>query len=484
MFLLKISRPDPARYHRHTFQHPAGAARLSIRPVDLAQRVAFGARVPPGASSAALQRLLATMDRVGGSRGTSARAVARGVGGGGGKDNPCRISPSPNHAALLEFLHGRGGRPGAGTGDGARVVRQLQWNAACSPDADPWFEAMCDDGDSRAAPGNMTGSSLDISGKNNGESALDKARQRQLTQRRRVKDIRGRGRYAPLDPVAATKAMLPSHSPILTNVKRRLPNRSDVGFAGPSPEDVSRKMEEVKREAEWEEASPRIVLLVSGSAVLREEREEGGPGALHPSCRADARLWAGGSIPGVPFAGRDLVTALRAGAGASDASPRAYSVFAPPVDATPSPTHGWRPRPFTDRPPGRVYLVACPLDLRCGDGDGVPCFCTLGLYCLPMPQRAALTGGGERDGTADGGSGGAQKISEVRWRGRGLTRRPFRWTVRGCVHSVLSFQSGLVWLQMNARAKSWLPTTNQAMAGRSIVNQQTINVLLGVLFVF
>ena len=31
---------------------------------------------------------------------------------------------------------------------------------------------------------------------------------------------------------------------------------------------------------------------------------------LHPSCREDVKVWAGGSlIPGLPFAGRDLVAA-------------------------------------------------------------------------------------------------------------------------------------------------------------------------------
>jgi hypothetical protein len=96
--------------------------------------------------------------------------------------------------------------------------------------------------------------------------------------------------------------------------------------------------------------------------------------------------WNGGRIPGVPFAGRDLIDAYKMYARfESEAldksthgmkkskdskksrdkmySPRSYSVFAPPVDAVPSSSSIWKPRPFIDRPPGMVYLLACPLDL-------------------------------------------------------------------------------------------------------------------------
>lgn len=405
---IKVSRPDPDGYKNYTFQHPANAMRLTVRAVDLSHRVAFDSRIPPGADSASLRRMLDEMDRVRGSRSAVGSVIE--VGNRGKKkstDNPCRISPSPNHVAILEFVHGSGrgvvqssqmeGRDG-----GRRVVRQLHWNPACSVDADPWFDGRYDgdgDGDEHNTSATEHGTrnaSLDRSRNNGGAKQSHEGRRGPM--RRKPKSSHGDGRYVPIDPLAATKSAMPDHSPILTNYKRRLPLRSDVGFSNPSPEEVQRKMAEVKREAEWEEASPRIVLLASGFALFGDGDEEADE--LHPSCQSDARLWAGGSLPGVPFAGRDLVSAYRAAAacfegredseskkrrGTDDVmlNPRAYSVFAPPVDATFSASHLWRPRPFADRPPGHVYFLACPLDVRFDEGDVEPLFCTMTLYSLP-----------------------------------------------------------------------------------------------------
>ncbi|KAL7539684.1 hypothetical protein ACHAXR_011103 [Thalassiosira sp. AJA248-18] len=69
-------------------------------------------------------------------------------------------------------------------------------------------------------------------------------------------------------------------------------------------------------------------------------------------------------------------------------NPRSYSVFAPPVDATFSSSHLWRPRPFMDRPPGYVYFLACPLDVRFQAGDVEPFFCTMALYSLPKKNES------------------------------------------------------------------------------------------------
>eukprot|EP00986_Skeletonema_menzelii_P020141 scaffold30341_cov371-Skeletonema_menzelii.AAC.1 len=35
-----------------------------------------------------------------------------------------------------------------------------------------------------------------------------------------------------------------------------------------------------------------------------------------------------------------------------------------------------------DRPPGHVYFLACPLDIRFEDGDTEPLFCTMSLYSI------------------------------------------------------------------------------------------------------
>ena len=81
-------------------------------------------------------------------------------------------------------------------------------------------------------------------------------------------------------------------------------------------------MEEIKKESEWEEASPRIVLLASGFSLFGKNEEVvkndevdmddvAVVDEIHPSCREDIKVWAGGCLVGVPFAGRDLVLAAR-----------------------------------------------------------------------------------------------------------------------------------------------------------------------------
>jgi hypothetical protein len=460
-------------------------------------------------SSASLRDMLDEMDRVRGGRTTmswdaAARAndagERKGGGSAGGRGNPCRISPSPNHLAILELLHGH---PPTSTstagGTRSRVVHQLHWNAACGAEADPWWPCEGSRGGGNvestttAALTTTTNSIRSRTTKVAPDSFVD-------GRRRKTRNDDGRnrrGRYMPIDAYETTRSTLPNHSPILTNVKRRLPSRYDVGFANPSPDDVRTKMDEARREAEWEESSPRIALLGSGFMLfaprdLSCNDDEGGIGTttttttttkekngsssscpppsrsrrhedgrmdadeLHPSCREDVRVWAGGgSIPGVPFAGRDLVHGYRmeriaferaregeeargggrstndrmettenavvaaaregddnnttGGGGGNDVdvewsshriarNPRSYSVFAPPVDSTYSSTHHWRPRPFIDRPPGHVHFLACPLDIRLGDtdDDAEPYFCTMALYALPRNQgRAARRRPGE-----------------------------------------------------------------------------------------
>ena len=409
--------------------------------------------------------MLEQMDRVRGSRSTFTSIIDETCssvisGGNASKrkkssDNPCRISPSPNHMALLEFMfansngrdgiqslvsgqqqqqHGTNGGNSISTVSGnnsSRVVRQLQWNAAVSIDADPWFDGCYNDeedsNDTDSLEQSMKNSSLDRKhSKDSNQSSKSTSRGR----RRKPRSSHGDGRYIPINPLTTTKSMIPSHSPILTNVKRRLPNRADVGFANPTKEEMARKMDEVKKEAEWEESSPRIVLLASGFSLFNNEQKDETSiddntvprrdiDIVHSSCQDDIQLWAGGSIPGIPFAGRDLVMAYNMNAKfhysngilqkdneekeknnnmkdettissemAKDLgrckNPRSYSVFAPPVDATFSSSNNlWRPRPFMDRPPGMLYFLACPLDLQFDVGDVEPLFCTMACYCLP-----------------------------------------------------------------------------------------------------
>ena len=284
--------------------------------------------------------------------------------------NPCRISPSPGGVKVWEFMQkSRNG------------VRQLCWSAGCGIDTDPWFDPL-----------------------DSNNSTTD-------TSNDRCNNFR-RGHYVPLNPYTEL-AKLPSHAPLLTNQKRRLPTRADVGFANPTQQEIEAKMLEVKQECEWQECSPRICLLTGfGVKQKNDSNDDASEEAeLHISCREEMEKWNGGRIPGVPFAGRDLIDAYKMYARfESEAldksthgmkkskdskksrdkmySPRSYSVFAPPVDAVPSSSSIWKPRPFIDRPPGMVYLLACPLDLSCCKNDiEEPLFCTLALYSLPRHDK-------------------------------------------------------------------------------------------------
>ena len=425
---------------------------VTIRYIDLNQRVAFNNTINNNSTSSShqLQCMLDEMDRVRGSRISSVNDAngmmiqqqtndsnSGGGSGGSGKitDNPCRISPSPNHMRILEYMHGifsttTSEHQQGTTASRKRVVRQLQWNAACGVDADPWFDGQyhVDDDDK----GDDKGDDNDNNDTTTNNNYYQYPRRKKPT----TASTHGDGHYIPINPLTTTLSTIPNHSPILTNIKRRLPMRSDVGFSNPPPEEITLKMEEVKKESEWEECSPRIVLLASGFSLFNNKKDNDNSNEddaavvdeIHPSCKKDIQLWAGGCIPGVPFAGRDLVMAARMSAkfeknhikkkedsddsrfsvvkkdddynnhssSNSDINeydvncppPGAFSALAPPVDATFSSSHSlWRPRPFMDRPPGHVYFLACPLDVRFDNGDTEPLFCTMSLYSLSRRRK-------------------------------------------------------------------------------------------------
>ena len=309
----------------------------------------------------------------------------------------------------------------------------MVWGPAASDEANPWEGwAWRDEGES---PEEMT--DTNDNGDDKGGANPDGRERRRLRQklrdrkRRRLARKHGGG-YRPVDPLEYAATTLPPHLPQLTNVRRRLPLRSDVGFPNASEEDVLLKQEEIRREAEMEECSPRLCVLVSsddlglgaGTNLATDSLGEQGR-------RMVQQLWGGGGLRDMPLAGRELCAAwyhnasaasrrppaalrsiYNSGGGGGEAeakeeeairrrrrksalrslrrpAPSASSVFAPPIDSSQSSTQLWRPRPFVDRPAGLVHVLVCPTDVTFDVGDFEPLCCTMALYALPPPGAEA-----------------------------------------------------------------------------------------------
>lgn len=252
-----------------------------------------------------------------------------------------RLSPSLQHLELLHKMQN------------VRTIRQLSFSPGLSLDADPWNE--------------------DLEGGKN-------------INRRPSRTNRRDGRYRPIHPIKATMAVLPETPPVLSHRKYRLPCVSDVGFPNPSQDELERKQNEIRLETQWEEASPRLIVLITsddfGTSVLEGESEP------IPALQQ----WNQGGWNGLPLAGRELIMAKERnydvfGKAPSQpkrkwkANPR--SMLAPPLDSTYSSGQDWKPRPFYDRPPGFTYALACPTRIEFDVGNVEPLICSLTLYTLP-----------------------------------------------------------------------------------------------------
>jgi len=144
-----------------------------------------------------------------------------------------------------------------------------------------------------------------------------------------------------------------------------------------------------------------------GSAGGRRGVDGGGGGSADGTADSGRRRrnllrkrhdsWNGGGLDGMPYCGREVLRAKARNARhfghspsftkpASLLRPNPYSVLAPPLDAVYSPSKGWRPRPFHDRPAGRRYGLACPTSVT-GIGAAEPLVCSLALYALPLTAR-------------------------------------------------------------------------------------------------
>ena len=197
------------------------------------------------------------------------------------------------------------------------------------------------------------------------------------------------GRYRSIDPVKATRALLPTTAPILSSRKTRLPLRSDVGFPNATEDEIRMKQMEIQRETEWEQANPRLVFMVV-SADVGTCTDYGNGDTKSP----EHLEYNGGGLVEMPFAGRELLQAIERNARHFGKAPlptvlskfteaNPWSVLAPPLDATYSRSQGWRPRPYHDRPPGRQHILVCPQHLSLEVGDLEPLVCSLALYALP-----------------------------------------------------------------------------------------------------
>jgi hypothetical protein len=268
-----------------------------------------------------------------------------------------KLSPSLQHLELLHKMHS------------IKSIRQLDFSPSVGLESDifvPWDEDL------------------------QGESGK---------RRRRSKSKRD-GRYRSIDPFKAVAAALPPHPPELSNRKYRLPMRSDVGFPNASEQEIMKKQQEISRETEWEEASPRLVVLVTSDDIGTAIHDDPASAIL-----LQHEEWNGGGLEGMPFAGKELMMAKERNKrllkppteGEKDDfhewKPELTNMLAPPLEASYSSTLGWRPRPFNDLPPGMLHCLACPLNVQFDVGNIEPMTGSLALYCLPNdPSRKGVFG--------------------------------------------------------------------------------------------
>ena len=351
----------------YTFQKPTEL--VTFREIDLSSRTAFEPTKPITTSD--LTRALDNRS-VGGS---SSNTI----------DHLKKVSPSPQHLDILDFMRN------------LSSVRQLCWSTSIRRESDPfhgWDEEIINKVDEVSNE------------RQNDEIRMEQNRKRRLAKKREKIAATRAGYYRQINPIDYIKSTLPDHAPLLTNVRRRLPNRSDVRFQKPKEEEILMKQAEIAKEAELEEISPRlVVMLSSANEALKISKTD--TKSLSPNVSSNL-------LPGIPFAGKELLKVIHknqlmlssrvdeiarskqnASTLKSDLNkskkkettidplkPNLHSIFAPPMDSTSSSTETWRARPFTDRPSGMVSVVAVPLNVRFAVGDIEPLICTLSLYDL------------------------------------------------------------------------------------------------------
>ncbi|KAL3923766.1 MAG: hypothetical protein SGILL_001458 [Bacillariaceae sp.] len=332
-----LQQQQQQQYLDKEFQFQEDLMTVSVRQVPISERSAFDKKLPPYGI------------HIGGDN----------SGSGSNK----KVSPSWQHWQVLQKLSSQ------------THIRQLAFSPSVGPASDIFWDEAVDD-EETAAQESKSGEKSD----------------------NRKRTLRRDGRYRSINPVKATMEGLPKTPPLLSNKKHRLPLRSDVGFPNATPEEMKRKQTETQQETEWEEASPRLIVLVTSDDLGTAVQEQQGDADSANVNESTTRRQRG--LPGMPWAGKDLIEAKERNnrhfsrkrdaessshetSSIGDHSFSKYSnILAPPLDALQSRTLGWRPRPFHDRPPGLTYTLVCPLAVNFSIGKMEPLICSLTLYSM------------------------------------------------------------------------------------------------------
>jgi hypothetical protein len=340
------------------FQKEDDKMSVTVRRIPVAERSAFDKKLPAYILHQGSSGILQSHSS------SSLGGVSTATAGAYGK----KVSPSWRHWSVLQQL------------SSVTHVRQLAFSSSVVSTVDG-FREECEDDD--------------------GDGANDDPQPggQKLKKHRSRRD----GRYRSIDPVKATTAALPKAPPLLSNKKHRLPMRTDVGFSHASMEEITQKQAEIRRETEWEEASPRLVVLVTGDdlGTAVQEGEEGTDSSGNDTNDQNSAKRRRG-LPNMPWAGRNLIQAKErnnrhfsrnqdqlppssvtsSSSSHKEEAERVTNMLAPPLDAIYSGTLGWRPRPFHDRPPGLRYTLVCPMSVHFSVGKMEPLVCSLALYSL------------------------------------------------------------------------------------------------------
>ncbi len=360
----------------YTFQHPH--AMLTYKIIDLETRIAF--EKPKRITMADLE---AAVRKEGESNNVSSSTI---------QNRMKKLSPSPQYVELMNMM------------GQVKTTKQLCWSPSISREADPFYgwdnNSDEDDDNDKINDESIEKTSIALSSSQI-RTAEERDQRRKLLLKRKRKKVAAQNakyRYKQIDAQEYLQKTLLDHSPLLTNVRRRLPMRSDVGFPNATEEEIILKQSEVAKEAQLEEISPRLIVMLRGDDI-------GAKPDLDVDSIMDKKVLEKlkYKLPGMPYAGRELTIAKHmqkksvvlknesanndattsTSSGCRKVKPDPNSLFAPSVDAVLSSSELWRPRPFFDRPAGMAYAMAIPVNMSFAPGNIEPLICTLALYSLP-----------------------------------------------------------------------------------------------------